>query len=50
MNMAPSAAMPRLICRLLPRWSVTEWAEIVVLALAAAALLDEWTRWLSVAA
>ena len=35
--------------RLWPRLEMTEWAAILLFACASAALLDEFSRWLSVA-
>ena len=34
--------------RLWPRLEMTEWAAIILLACASAALLDEFSRWLAV--
>jgi len=38
---------PLTLRRLIPDMTTQEWAILLTLALAAAAVLDEWVRWLS---
>ena len=40
--------LPRIMSVIVPKMTAEEWAVLIALAFAAAALLDEFTRWLSV--
>ena len=40
--------LPRILLVMLPKMTAEEWALTIALAFAAAAVLDEFTRWLAI--